>query len=87
MVLSTLAEYYNIEEMMNPIDYYEKDWSKEPYSGGCPVSSLTTGVMKYYNEGLQAPHGRYNYWYISCYYINSSLHCIQIMWRSMCRCL
>lgn len=40
-------------ECMSPLDYAEKDWSKEVYNGGCPVYTVTPGVMSYFASGMR----------------------------------
>ncbi|CAF4545478.1 unnamed protein product [Rotaria socialis] len=37
------------------IEYVEKDWNLEPYSGGCPCHNVTTGSMKDFVDGLRKP--------------------------------
>jgi monoamine oxidase len=43
---------------MNPIDYFEQDWTAEPWSRGCPVSVVAPGVVTEYLPNLIVPHGR-----------------------------
>ncbi|CAF3205954.1 unnamed protein product [Rotaria sp. Silwood2] len=38
------------------IEYIEKDWNLEPYSGGCPCHNATTGSMKDFVDGLRKPY-------------------------------
>ncbi|CAF0875894.1 unnamed protein product [Rotaria sp. Silwood1] len=38
------------------IEYVEKDWNLEPYSGGCPCHNVTTGSMKDFVDGLRKPY-------------------------------
>lgn len=35
-----------------------KDWSKEDYSGGCPVNVMAPGLLMYYHPSLRKPCGR-----------------------------
>lgn len=56
--MSCLAEMFSCPEMREPMDYYEKDWSKEAYNGGCPTNVTSPGVMKYYSDGLRQTFDR-----------------------------
>ncbi|XP_033726341.1 probable flavin-containing monoamine oxidase A [Pecten maximus] len=49
-VLQSLSTYYGTEAL-EPLDYCEKDWSKEEFIGGA-LASLGTGAMKYFEEGI-----------------------------------
>ncbi|KAJ8408556.1 hypothetical protein AAFF_G00251910 [Aldrovandia affinis] len=40
------------------IHYEEKDWAKEEFSGGCPVSIMAPGMLTYYHPSLRKPCGR-----------------------------
>ncbi|XP_067936733.1 amine oxidase [flavin-containing] A-like [Watersipora subatra] len=52
-VLKSLSEHFQIKELLQPIEYVEKDWAKESYNGGCPVNTVSPGAMKFYSQ-LQA---------------------------------
>lgn len=56
VVLSSLSEFFCSDQMLNPIDYLEKDWAKEPYNGGCPVNFVSSGVMSQYSQQATAFH-------------------------------
>ena len=56
-VLESLASYLG-PETVDYLEYREKDWSQEPYSGGGPVCVGTPGMMTSLNEGLRHPHHR-----------------------------
>jgi monoamine oxidase len=43
---------------LNPIDYFEQDWTAEPWSRGCPVSVVAPGVVTEFLPNLIAPFGR-----------------------------
>jgi monoamine oxidase len=43
---------------LNPIDYFEQDWTAEPWSRGCPVSVVAPGVVTELLPNLIVPHGR-----------------------------
>ncbi|KAK7112510.1 probable flavin-containing monoamine oxidase A isoform X2 [Littorina saxatilis] len=37
----------------NVVDFRQRDWSKEPYNGGCFLKSLMPGTTKYFNNVLR----------------------------------
>uniref|UniRef100_H3B1N0 Amine oxidase n=1 Tax=Latimeria chalumnae TaxID=7897 RepID=H3B1N0_LATCH len=41
------------------IQYTEKDWSQEPYSGGCPVNVMVPGMITYFHPYLRKPCGSF----------------------------
>jgi monoamine oxidase len=43
---------------LNPIDYFEQDWTSEQWSRGCPVSVLAPGVVTEFLPNLIVPFGR-----------------------------
>ncbi|KAI9017243.1 hypothetical protein BC832DRAFT_598738 [Gaertneriomyces semiglobifer] len=47
--LSTLA--------LNPLQIIEQDWSKEEFSGGCPVATYATGILTQYGDEIRKPLG------------------------------
>lgn len=56
-LLECLSRYFgghNISTHL--IEYAEKDWNLEPYSGGCPCHNATTGSMKDFVDGLRKPY-------------------------------
>ncbi|TKS84220.1 Amine oxidase [flavin-containing] [Collichthys lucidus] len=57
-VVSRLVKYLG-PEAASFIHYEEKDWAKEPYSGGCPVNVMVPGALTYYHPSLKSPCGRY----------------------------
>ncbi|XP_035391620.1 probable flavin-containing monoamine oxidase A [Electrophorus electricus] len=59
-VIASLVKYLGLEAA-SYIHYEEKDWSKEEYSGGCPVNVMVPGMLTYYHAGLRKPCGRI-YW-------------------------
>ncbi|KAG8010847.1 Amine oxidase [flavin-containing] A [Nibea albiflora] len=56
-VVSSLVKYLG-PEAASFIHYGEKDWAKEPYSGGCPVNIMVPGALTYYHSSLREPCGR-----------------------------
>lgn len=45
-------------EASTPIDYLEHDWSSEPWTGGCPTTTVPPGVLTQLGDALRAPVGR-----------------------------
>jgi monoamine oxidase len=45
------------EQARNPIDYFEKDWSDEQWTRGCPVGHIPPGVLRRNGAHLRTPHG------------------------------
>jgi monoamine oxidase len=41
----------------DPIDYFEKDWSEEQWTLGCPVGHIAPGVLRTNGADLRSPHG------------------------------
>jgi len=46
------------ERCLDPIDYFEQDWTKEQWSRGCPVSVVAPGVVTEFLPNLIVPFGR-----------------------------
>lgn len=40
------------------IDYAEKDWGKEEWNGGCPVSLMAPGTLVHFEDAIRRPIGR-----------------------------
>jgi monoamine oxidase len=45
------------EQGRMPIDYFEKDWSDEQWTLGCPVGHIAPGVLRRNGAHLRTPHG------------------------------
>jgi monoamine oxidase len=43
---------------LNPVDYFEQDWTAEQWSRGCPVSVVAPGVVTEFLPNLIVPFGR-----------------------------
>lgn len=56
-VLETLVATLG-KEALNVIDYVDKDWSREPYNGGCPVYVMRPRTLLYYHHALKQQFGR-----------------------------
>lgn len=54
--LKDLARFLG-PEALTYVDYVDKDWSEEPYNGGCPVGILPPGMMRTYEEACAVPVG------------------------------
>ncbi len=57
-VLRDLARYFG-PEALHYVDYVDKKWSEEPFTGGCPCATLPTGNMENYMT-IREPTGRYS---------------------------
>jgi len=56
-VLDELARFFG-DEARRPLDYAEMDWSREPFSGGCPTGVFRPGTITACGEAIRAPVGR-----------------------------
>ncbi|KAG7322947.1 hypothetical protein KOW79_014293 [Hemibagrus wyckioides] len=59
-VVSSLVKYLG-PGAASYIHYEEKNWAKEEYNGGCPVSVMVPGMLTFYLPSLRKPCGRI-YW-------------------------
>ncbi|CAF1073357.1 unnamed protein product [Rotaria sordida] len=56
-LIECLSRYFGGHKISTHlIEYVEKDWNLEPYSGGCPCHNATTGTMKDFVDGLRKPY-------------------------------
>ena len=55
-VLDCLARWFG-EEAKKPIDFVEKDWATEEWTGGCPIGVPTLGTLSSYGTALKEPEG------------------------------
>ncbi|CAF3696692.1 unnamed protein product, partial [Rotaria sp. Silwood1] len=56
-LIECLSRYFGGHKISTHlIEYVEKDWNVEPYSGGCPCHNATTGSMKDFVDGLRKPY-------------------------------
>ncbi|GAB6020412.1 hypothetical protein CHUAL_003112 [Chamberlinius hualienensis] len=53
-ILQALANCFG-EEGLKPLEYIEKNWTDEPYNGGCPVNIGAPGSMKYMSGNFRNP--------------------------------
>ncbi|MDZ7687401.1 MAG: flavin monoamine oxidase family protein [Halobacteriales archaeon] len=56
-VLESFADYFG-EEALEPVEYVDHVWAKEPYSGGCYAGTAAPGTLTRYGEALREPVGR-----------------------------
>jgi monoamine oxidase len=56
-VLDSFARYWG-PEAKNVTLYTEKDWTEEPFIGGCPVANPSTGATAQFGGALRRPVGR-----------------------------
>ncbi|MCO5247420.1 MAG: FAD-dependent oxidoreductase [Chitinophagales bacterium] len=55
--LQEVAKYYG-NEALHPIDYIDKCWTEEEYSGGCYTGNMTPGSWVQFGASLRAVTGR-----------------------------
>ncbi|XP_014675035.1 PREDICTED: amine oxidase [flavin-containing] A-like [Priapulus caudatus] len=51
------VESFGMKEFMHPVNYAEKNWMEEEYSGGCYTSGMPPGVLTKYGRVLREPFG------------------------------
>jgi len=56
-ILTQIAECFG-EKAEQPIEYIEKNWLEEEWSGGCYGAYMAPGVMSAYGKALRVPVGR-----------------------------
>ncbi|XP_032822900.1 alpha/beta-tubulin-N-acetyltransferase 9 isoform X1 [Petromyzon marinus] len=56
-VIKSLVKFLG-EKAAGYLEYAEKDWSREPYSTGCPVNVMVPGMITYYHSALRRPFHR-----------------------------
>jgi monoamine oxidase len=56
-ILKSFATYFG-DEALRPVDYFEMNWSKEPWNRGCPVALAGPGVYTSYGNHLRPPTRR-----------------------------
>lgn len=49
------ADTFRCPELLHPINYAEKNWMEEEYSGGCYVSNFPPGTLTRYGEEIRRP--------------------------------
>ncbi|XP_076441574.1 putative flavin-containing monoamine oxidase A [Babylonia areolata] len=47
--------------VQNFVDFRQRDWSREPYNGGCFLKSLMPGTTKYFNSVLRETEDRIHF--------------------------
>ncbi len=56
-VLAAYARFFG-PEAARPIEYVEKDWSVDPWAGGCPVGVMAPGTLTSLGPALRRPISR-----------------------------
>jgi monoamine oxidase len=56
-VLDQLARYFG-PDAHRPSELFEKDWSADPWTRGCPVGNLPPGALTTFGDALREPVGR-----------------------------
>jgi len=54
LVLKQLAKWFG-EEALEPIEYVEKDWVRDPWSCGCPIGVWPSGALSLIGSILREP--------------------------------
>ena len=52
------AEKFRCPELRHPVNYVEKNWSEEEYSGGCYVSLFPPGALTQFGKEIRRPYRR-----------------------------
>jgi monoamine oxidase len=52
------AAKFKCPELLSPVNYAEKNWAEEEYSGGCYVSNFPPGVLTEFGEVIRQPFQR-----------------------------
>lgn len=52
------AERFRCPELLHPVNYIDKNWGEEEYSGGCYVSTFPPGVLTQFGEEIRRPFQR-----------------------------
>jgi monoamine oxidase len=60
-VLQDFVAITGDERARTPDEYFEKDWSTEEWTRGCPVGHFKPGVLARYGSWLRAPVGRVHF--------------------------
>jgi len=55
------ARMFDTPELRHPVNYVEKNWSEEQYSGGCYVSHFPPGILTSLGDVIRQPSGRIFY--------------------------
>jgi monoamine oxidase len=55
-VLANFAQCFG-PEALKPVDYFEQDWSREQWTGGCPVGVAAPGALLRFGHALREPVG------------------------------
>ncbi|ELT91172.1 hypothetical protein CAPTEDRAFT_178716 [Capitella teleta] len=61
LIAEEYARAYGIEALKHPVHYIEKNWTEEPWSGGCYVGHMGPGVMTSVGRCIREPVARIHY--------------------------
>merc|ERR1712232_545598 len=56
-VLRQLVKWFG-DEARNPVDYLEKNWVVDEFTGGCPIGCFPPGKLAQHMDALRTPCGR-----------------------------
>jgi monoamine oxidase len=59
-VLASFARWFG-EKALDPVDYFEKDWSRDPWARGCPIGFSSPKTLSMHGSALRKPCGKV-YW-------------------------
>ncbi|KAK2154325.1 hypothetical protein LSH36_271g07045 [Paralvinella palmiformis] len=60
-IIHHYAKMFNDKRFLQPLNYVEKNWAEEEYSGGCYVSVMPPGVLTSFGHIIRDPHGRVHF--------------------------
>lgn len=58
VILLNILETYLGQNVRDFLEFQQKDWSTEPYNGGCFLKYLVPGSTRYFNQELREPFDR-----------------------------
>ncbi|GAB1598590.1 probable flavin-containing monoamine oxidase A [Argonauta hians] len=61
VILLNILQTYLGQNVRNFLDFQQKDWSMEPYNGGCFLKCIIPGSTRYFNEELREPFDRVHF--------------------------
>ncbi len=56
-ILNGFADYFDDSRALNPISYYEKNWTEEPYSEGCYFGVTNKNILSHYKHEFTKGYG------------------------------
>ncbi|CAI9717839.1 probable flavin-containing monoamine oxidase A [Octopus vulgaris] len=61
VILLNILETYLGQNVRDFLEFQQKDWSTEPYNGGCFLKYLVPGSTRYFNQELREPFDRVHF--------------------------